>query len=173
MADYPFRYIFTWGTGGPRKTFCSNTWLDASHFYEDMKAFDPVWLNPEGEWKQTGPETWTWSAGYGYQPNRPMHLFGPREVTRHDYWEDILYWDDQGQGETVRALFEGEEYVLEGAGVNVWRIWKVADVNRFVGGVIRGNSGEYWAGPTIPPEHNVCGNLYDTLYRLKHGKDAE
>jgi hypothetical protein len=172
MADYPFRYIFTWSMGGPSKTFCSNTWLDASHFYDEMKAWNPVWLNPEGEWKQTGPESWTWSAGYGYKPNPPIHLSGLREVTRYDYWEDILYWEDSGTGETVRVLFEGDEYALEARGKFSWFVWRAEDLDWIFATVNRGKSGEYYAG-LVGWENNVCGNLYDTLYRLVHGKDAE
>ncbi|MFC4118490.1 hypothetical protein [Nonomuraea zeae] len=173
MADYTARYIFTWGERGPQKTSAINTWVDALYYFNSMAAWNPVWLNPAGEWKQREDESWSWTAGYDYEPVPPIRKHhDPREVTRYDYWEDIPYWEESERGETVRVLFEGEEYAIEALPRLWWEIWKSGVTDEPLGKVQRGHSGEYWAGPT-GWENNVCGNLFDTLYRLKHGKDAE
>jgi hypothetical protein len=171
MALYHARYIITWGLGGPAVTWATNDWPSAQKQFESLKDFKPVWLDPSGDWERAG-RGWRWTAGYAYTPHPPVGTAELREVTRYDYWSDILWTDSSRSGATVRVLFEGEEYALEARNAFSWFIWKCDEIDLVFAIVRRGGSGEYWAGPT-GWENNVTGNLFDTLYRLKHGKDAE
>jgi hypothetical protein len=153
-------------------TWTSDDWdLAKERFAEKLEeGVEPIWLHPDGWWT-VDAGNWVWDRGYDYMPPAPL-TEGLREVTRYDYWEDLPEASKEEPGSSVRALFEGKEYVLQHDHDWEWHVFAVPELDWIMATVRRDMANAYYAG-LVGWENTTPGNMYDTLYRLVHGEDAE